>query len=139
MLAPAPVQQDFQAISFPEWKAVLAAAALAPEVRERYRGAILTLLKVCKERRAPVSVALIREHLAGARNPTAAEALRWFYREGRRAATGGRKAKDGRQGAEEQRRKIDPVGQGNRSEPSPRVGRPVPLGTGSTGETQRSP
>ena len=54
MLAPAPVQQDFQAISFPEWKAVLAAAALAPEVRERYRGAILTLLKVCKERRAPV-------------------------------------------------------------------------------------
>ncbi len=88
MSASPPVPQDFQAISFPEWKARLAAAALAPEVRERFRGAILTLLKVCKERRRPVSVALIREHLAVACNAAAAEALRWFYLEARRSEGG---------------------------------------------------
>ena len=68
--------QDFEAIHFPEWKEALASASLAPEVRERYRRAILTLLKVCKDRRRPASVALIREHLAVAANAAAA-ALRW--------------------------------------------------------------
>lgn len=63
--------QDFEVIHFPEWKEALASASLAPEARERYRRAILTLLKVCKDRRRPAPVALIREHLA-----VAAAALR---------------------------------------------------------------
>jgi integron integrase len=43
------------------------------------------LLKRCKSERAPVSVALIRRHLATAGEPAAREALRWFYRSARAA------------------------------------------------------
>ena len=84
--APAPAPDDHQPISFSSWKEALAHAALAPEVRERHRRAILTLLKLCKERRAPASVALIKQYLATARDPTARPALRWFYRAAREAA-----------------------------------------------------
>ena len=72
-------REDFLPVSFPGWKEALGRAALAPEVRERHRRAILSLLKRCKDRRAPVSVALIREHLAASADPSAREALRWFY------------------------------------------------------------
>ena len=100
--APAPAPDDRQPISFPNWKAALAHAALAPEVRERHRRAILTLLKVCKERRAPASVALIKQHLATACDPTARPALRWFYRAARGAAKGAGKMENGEGGKREQ-------------------------------------
>ncbi len=91
MSVSAPAPGDFEAISFPGWKAALASARVLPEARERYRGAILALLKTCKDRRRPVSVALIREHLAVVKNPVAIEALRWFWtaaREAERAKLG---------------------------------------------------
>jgi integron integrase len=75
---------DRAAISFPGWKQALARAELAPETKERHRRAILTLLKLCKERHVPVSVGLIREHLAGAGNAAARPALVWFFHEARR-------------------------------------------------------
>ena len=75
-----------RALSFPKWNESLADAALDAAVREQYRWAILTFLKLCKSRRAPATVALVREHLADARTaPGAREALRWFFREGRKA------------------------------------------------------
>ena len=82
---PTNLREDFLPVSFPGWKEALGRAALAPEVRERYRRAILSLLKRCKDRRAPVSVALIREHLAASNDPGAREALRWFYKSARGA------------------------------------------------------
>ena len=66
MATPAPQVDAFEPIRFPEWKQGLAAAPLAPEVRERYRRTILTLLRVCKEQRRPASVELIRAHLSQA-------------------------------------------------------------------------
>ena len=66
MATPAPQVDAFETIRSPEWKEALAAAPLAPEVRERYRRAILTLLRVCKEQRRPASVELIRAHLSQA-------------------------------------------------------------------------
>lgn len=77
---------DRTAIRFPGWKEALARADLAAETKERHRRAILTLLKVCKERHAPVSVALIRDHLAVAANAAARPALVWFFHAARRAA-----------------------------------------------------
>jgi len=66
MATPAPQLDAFEPIRFPERKQALAAVPLAPEVRERYRRAILTLQKVCKEQRRPASVELIRAHLSQA-------------------------------------------------------------------------
>ncbi len=79
-------------ISFPGWKGALVTADLSPDKRERYRRAILSLLKRCKDERAPVSVALIRRHLAGAPEAGAREALRWFYRAAPRPEAGAAKA-----------------------------------------------
>ena len=73
-------RDDRRPISFPAWKAALDRAALPPGTRERYRRAIITFLKFCKDAHAPASVALIKRHLAAARDPAAREALRWFYR-----------------------------------------------------------
>jgi hypothetical protein len=72
-----------RAIQFPEWKVALAHAALAPGERERFRRAILGFLKRCKDRRAPASVFLIREHLAETADPAARAALEWFWRAAR--------------------------------------------------------
>ncbi len=90
-------REDFLPISFPGWKDALGQAALAPEVRERHRRAILSLLKRCKDRRAPVSVALIREHLAASADPSAREALRWFYRAALFRPAGGREKPEDRE------------------------------------------
>lgn len=68
-----------RAIHFSGWPAALAAAPLAPAVREEYRRAILGLLHHCKSLRAPATIALIREYLKG-RDHQVREALRWFYR-----------------------------------------------------------
>ena len=87
--------EDREPISFPGWKAALEGAALPAVDRERYRRAILGLLKQCKEEHAPVSVALIRRHLAAKRDPQAREALRWFYRSAGRGGKSGEGSKRG--------------------------------------------
>jgi integron integrase len=79
-----------RAIQFPEWKVALAQAELAPGERERFRRAILSFLKRCKDRRAPASVILIREHLAETVDPAARTALEWFWRAGRGAKSAGK-------------------------------------------------
>lgn len=79
-MKPTPNHADI--VQFPDWKQALATANLAPGVREGHRRAILTFLKYCKERRAPASVAVIREYLRV--NPAHRTALRWFYQAGAR-------------------------------------------------------
>ena len=79
VMPPSAAADERRAINFPGWKEALARAALAPEVRERHRRSILALLRACKERHAPATVALIREHLASVRDPAAREGLKWFY------------------------------------------------------------
>lgn len=82
-----------QPVSFPGWKAALALSHLSPVVKASHTREILTFLRLCKSRRAPATVELVRQHLASREPCTAAgatgpahEALRWFFREGQRAA-----------------------------------------------------
>lgn len=86
--ASAAISDSREPISFPDWKTALARADVLPDRREQYRRAILALLKRCKDERTPVSVALIRRHLAGTQEPGARDALRWFYQTARRMQTG---------------------------------------------------
>ena len=81
---------DTAAIRFPGWKEALAAAPLSPAEREAHRRAILSLLKQCKERRVPVSVAVIRRHLD--KQPGHRAALRWFYQQAGRSGPGPERA-----------------------------------------------
>ena len=82
MSTPDPEAAEWRrAISFPQWKEALARAPLPADTREGYRRAILGFLKRCKDRRAPASVFLIREHLASPEGAGAREGLRWFYTE----------------------------------------------------------
>lgn len=84
---------DKQPVSFPGWKAALADSHLSPLVKASHTREILTFLRLCKSKHAPATVELVRQHLAireprtaaGATGP-AREALRWFFREGQRAA-----------------------------------------------------
>ena len=78
-----------RAIQFPDWKAALAHTTLALGERERFRRAILSFLKRCKDRRAPASIFLIREHLAETAEPAARAALEWFWRSARGAKEAG--------------------------------------------------
>jgi integron integrase len=82
---------DHQPVSFPDWKAVLARSDLSPVVQAAHTREILTLLHQCKKSHAPVTVAFIKQWLAGPRlkvsrpglpagTDQAREALRWFYR-----------------------------------------------------------
>ncbi len=80
MSAPDASHDERAPINFPDWKAALERAELAPGVREQYRRAILSLLRRCKQEKAPATVALIRRHLEAEGGPGAREALRWFYR-----------------------------------------------------------
>ena len=70
-------------VSFPGWKAALAASNLSPVVISSHTRAILTLLHHCKKSHSPVTVVLIKQWLKD--NEAAADgpahvALRWFYR-----------------------------------------------------------
>lgn len=75
-------------ISFPNWKAALAQAPLGDALRATYIREILSFLKHCKETRSAATVATAKRYLVWrekqSRSPSR-EALRWFYREGRRA------------------------------------------------------
>lgn len=87
---------DQRPISFPQWKQVLADCALSPLVKAAYTREILSFLKHCKAGRAAATVEVARQYLewretqsVGPAHSTgsgqAREALRWFYRQGRRA------------------------------------------------------
>jgi integron integrase len=82
---------DNTSISFPGWKAVLAAAPISPAQKRAHAIAIIEFLRLCQQRHAPATVALVKEHLAGRRgaeHDAAREALRWFFRAGRSETAG---------------------------------------------------
>lgn len=75
-------------ISFPHWKEALAQAALNPSLQAAYTREILTFLRHCKGSHAAATVEFARQYLDWREKQSsgpAREALRWFYREGRRA------------------------------------------------------
>jgi len=74
---PVPSPDWTRPISFRAWSQARAEAPLSAAVREDCRRGLLGLLTVCKQRRAPVTVALIRDHLATPAGAGAREALRW--------------------------------------------------------------
>jgi Phage integrase, N-terminal SAM-like domain len=78
-----------QPVSFPRWKEVLARADFSPQLKSAYTREILTFLKHCKASHAPATNELAKQYLDWREkqsNGPAREALRWFYREGRRAS-----------------------------------------------------
>lgn len=74
-------------ISFPSWKTALAQAPLGEALKAAYTREILSFLKHCKEARSAATVETAKRYLAWrekqSRGPSR-EALRWFYREGRK-------------------------------------------------------
>ena len=50
-------------ISFPDWKLALARAGLEPAVRGAFEREIISFLRHCKARHAPVTAELAREYL----------------------------------------------------------------------------
>lgn len=83
-------------IRFPEWKSVLAAANFSEPRREQFAREIISFLRHCKARRAAATIEEAKAYLAwrekqgpgqtaSAAGGPAREALRWFYREGRKA------------------------------------------------------
>ncbi|MGH7957342.1 MAG: phage integrase N-terminal SAM-like domain-containing protein, partial [Opitutaceae bacterium] len=80
-------QSEHEALYFPDWADVLAAADLAPAVRWSYKDDIIAFLRFCKLARAPANVIMIRQFLARPHpNPAQLrEALRWLFRAGRAA------------------------------------------------------
>ena len=95
---------QIEPVSFPDWKAVLAQSDLSAVAQASHARKILTLLHHCKKTRSPVTVALIKQWLAGrekAADGPAHFALRWFYREAPKAGF------DKRSGAEPNLRPTD--------------------------------
>jgi integron integrase len=76
-----------EALSFPGWADVLAAAKLAAPVRANHRRDILTFFRFCKLAHAPATVLMARQFLERANPDTtrAREALRWLFRAARSA------------------------------------------------------
>jgi hypothetical protein len=76
-------------ISFPDWRQVLAASTLAASLKSGYEREILGFLRHCKAGRTAATIEVARNYLAWREKqsdgPTR-EVLRWFYREGSRAA-----------------------------------------------------
>lgn len=70
-------------ISFPQWKAALAASELSEATRHRFEREIITFLRSCKLLHSPASVTMIKSYLADpirqGQSPSR-DALRWFYR-----------------------------------------------------------
>ena len=74
-------------VSFPDWKNVLNASALTPQTKGAFVREILAFLKYCKASRTAATNDVAKHYLAWRETQTAGparEALRWFYREGRR-------------------------------------------------------
>ncbi|MDQ5977381.1 MAG: hypothetical protein QG602_353 [Verrucomicrobiota bacterium] len=84
-------------ISFPDWKNVLAHAAISPSLRASYQREILSFLRYCKASRSAATVEVIKRYLgwrekqasgSAAAGGQARNALRWFYREGKKPEAG---------------------------------------------------
>jgi len=78
-----------QPVRFPGWKAVLDLEPLEPFARARYAREIIFYLAYCKGGHEPASIAgakryLESQQIAGPRQVTAREALRWFFLAARR-------------------------------------------------------
>lgn len=74
-------------VSFPNWKEVLAKSLLSPQLKAAYVRGILSFLRHCKAGHAPATAELAKQYLVWRERQSAGparEALRWFYREGRR-------------------------------------------------------
>lgn len=74
---------DNRPVSFPQWKQVLVAAALAPSQAAAYQREIITFLKHCKTQHVPATVLLAKDYVEKQeqlRTEPVREALRWFYR-----------------------------------------------------------
>jgi len=74
-------------ISFPHWKEALAKSPVGPQLKAAYFKEILAFLKYCKTGHTPATVEVVKQYLAWREKQSggpAREALRWFYREGRR-------------------------------------------------------
>jgi hypothetical protein len=73
-------------LSFPGWKEGLAASELAEGRRVQFHRAILEFLHECKVWGRPASVRLVKVYLSNRpEDDVTREALRWFFRAGRRA------------------------------------------------------
>jgi integron integrase len=83
---------NHQPVSFPGWKGVLAQTNLSPVVKASHAREVITFLHYCKKTHSPATAALMKQWLA-TREPQADgpahAALRWFYREGRKANPSG--------------------------------------------------
>lgn len=76
-------------VSFPDWKAVLADAPLAPTTQAAYAREIITCLKYCKTSHVPATVLLAKHYVEQQerlRSGPVREALRWFFRAAKAAA-----------------------------------------------------
>ncbi len=82
---------ETEAVSFPAWKSALASTGWPEAKQTEYRREILAFLHLCKVRRAPATVMLVKEYLAerARQGPNAARVpLLWFFQEAKRAARG---------------------------------------------------
>ena len=78
-----------QPVSFPDWKDAIAREPLSPALRAAYIREIISFLKHCKACHAPATVELVKQYLPVREKATPAparEALRWFFRTGRKQA-----------------------------------------------------
>lgn len=82
---------ETEAVSFPAWKSALASTGWPEAKQTEYRREILAFLHLCKVRRAPATIMLVKEYLAerARQGPNAARVpLLWFFQEAKRAAVG---------------------------------------------------
>lgn len=76
-------------VSFPDWNEALRQAAFSPPIKAAYAREIITFLRHCKTSHAVATTELAKSYLGWRETQSkgpAREALRWFYREGRRRA-----------------------------------------------------
>ena len=82
---------ETEAVSFPTWKSALANTGWPEAQQTEYRREILAFLHLCKVRRAPATIMLVKEYLAerARQGPNAARVpLLWFFQEAKRVAKG---------------------------------------------------
>ena len=82
---------ETEAVSFPTWKSELANTGWPEAQQAEYRREILAFLHLCKVRRAPATIMLVREYLAerARQGPNSARVpLLWFFQAAKRAGGG---------------------------------------------------
>jgi hypothetical protein len=86
----ASITMNTDSIRFPHWKETLANAEIDAPLKAAYVQEILGLFKYCKASHEAVTIKVIKQYLAWRENQSdgpAREALRWFYRAGKTAAS----------------------------------------------------